>query len=267
MEGIASVLQAAKVESSTAADHMMAESSPSVPTVQEFIDMGVQEVRSEPNSPGPTKKGRGRPKGSKNRSAPSSPAPDDGMSGEDRTRAYVQRLAEQQGEDARAVYLRKKITKIFDYFPHRINRYYPHRPNIAYLSVQQLVETERLLVNILDEGDEAVYVKEGFKWVAGAIENSGPSIHRRFLRWCPGADILQHQQGLSHAVEELVDVPGDDGLADEVNRISLEFIGWAPSNPWVNAGLKLMKIMQGVKLARLEAPIPPSRSTDAMENI
>jgi len=264
MEGIASVLKAAKSESSGIADQTMAEMSTNVPTVDEYIQTAAHEMANPPSSPGP-KRGRGRPKGSKN-SRPSSPF-DDGMSGEDRTRAYVQKMAESQGEDSRAVYLRKKITKIFDYFPHKIARYYPNRPNVAYLSVQQLIDTERLLVNILDEGDESVYVKEGFKWVAGVVENSGPSIHRRFLKWVPGADILQHQHGLAQTVDELVDLPGDEGLADEVNRISLEFIGWAPSNPWVNAGLKLFKIMQGVKQARIEAPIPPVTGGDPMNNI
>jgi len=207
--GIASVLNAAKIESTGVADHMLAETTMQVPTPQEMIETEVR-VQSAPNSPGPTRK-RGRPKGSRS----SSPAPDQ-MSGEDRTRAYVQRLGMSQAEDTRAVLLRKKITKIFDYFPHKLSRYFPGPPDVVSMSVQQLIDTEKLVLNIIDEADESVYVKEGFKWVAGVIENAGPSIHRKLLRWCPGADILQHQTGLSNAVATLVDEPGSEGLADEL---------------------------------------------------
>jgi len=68
----------------------------------------------------------------------------------------------------------------------------------------------------------------------------------------PGAEILQFQEGLGDAMDEMVDVPGDEGIGDEVNRISLDFVGWAPSNPYANAGIKLFRIMQAVKTANIE---------------
>lgn len=269
MEGIASVLNAARVEPETSNTNMgdkLLTQTIDCPTVDEYIQQGAQEIAaaasSAPNSPGPSKKPRGRPKGSKSRS----PAPEDTISGEDRTRAYVQKLAERQGEDIRAIALRRKITKVFNYFPHKLRRYFQNIPDVSLMSTQQLIDTYSLLLGILDEGDERVYVKEGFKVVAGMIENGGPTIHSKFLRWCPGADILQCQQGLAKAVDQLADEPGEDGLADPINRIALEFDGWAPTNPYVNAGLAIFKIMKEVQMAKIQAPVNMT-SDDPIQNV
>ncbi len=252
--GIASVLQAAKSESTTPTDSALAAASFSVPTVEEYIQMSTEELQSAPSSaPSSPGRKRGRPKGSMR---PKSPR--DEISGEERTRAYMTKLGQSQAEDVHGIYLRKKIAKIFDYFPHRLSRYYPRTPDVAYMSLQQLIDMDKLLLSILDEGDELVYVKEAFKWVAGVIENTGPYVHSRFLRWMPGADILHHQQGLTQAVTTLVDEDGDEGLGDETKRIAIDFIGWAPQNPYMNAALKLYKVMNVVKQVSYETTANPS---------
>lgn len=250
LDDIGSVLSAATAQSQEAGAISSAlelgVSGVTVPSVEDYLQMGVEELNAPPPA---QKKKRGRPKGSgSGRSSRSqSPAPDQGMSGEELTRQYVRSMGDQQMENPRAVYLRKKIHKIFDYFPHKVDKYYPNRPAVAFMNVQQLIETEQLLINILDEGDESMYVKEAVKIAAGAIETVGPVVHRRWLKWLPGAEFLNYQRGLREAVTELMDEPGDDGLADEVNRISLEFIGWAPTNPYVSLGMKLYRVMNVVK--------------------
>lgn len=218
-----------------------------VPTVDEMLVMGAQDIAE----PSPKRK-RGRPKGSRNNSRSNSPAPDDGLSGEEMTRAYASKMGAETAADKRAVLLRKKIHKIFDYFPHKLSKYYSNIPNVAAMSVQQLIDTEQLLLSIIDETDESIYVKECFKMTARFIESTGPAIQQRFLRWMPGSEVLQFQDGLGDTVDEMVDVPGDEGIGDEVNRISLDFVGWAPSNPYANAGIKLFRIMQAVKTANVE---------------
>lgn len=266
MDGIASVLNAARVEpdsgTSGMGDKILAQQLECPPTVEEYIQQGAQEIASAPESSVKKPGKRGRPKGSKN----NSPAPD-AISGEDRTRAYVQKLGENQAVDIRAMELRKKITKAFNYFPHKLSRYYANVPNVALLSTQQLIDTDQLLMNILDEGDEAIYVKEGFKFVAKCIESNGPAFQSRFLSWMPGSDILQCQQGLTETVGVLVDETGPNGLADDVNRISLDFIGWAPSNPYVNAALNIFRVMQAVQQAKIMAPMPTPTGPDPLQNI
>lgn len=246
LDGITDVLNAVTctpdAQGSSIADQLPLGDSGSIGTVDEMLRKGAEELVSAPSTP---KRKRGRPKGSKNRSNPTSD--DEGLQ-EEQTRGYLSRLGQMTPEESiRAVYLRKKISKIFQYFPHKVNQYYPNRPHVASMTIQQLIDTDQLLCNILDDGDESMYVKEAFKFAANTIERAGPSIQQRFLRWVPGSEILRFQRGLGSAVSELVDTPGDEGLEDEVNRIAIEFTGWAPNNPYANVAIKLFKIMQAVR--------------------
>lgn len=261
-EGIQSVLQAANAEIGTTPtiDSMMAESI-NIPNPEELATAIREEIRSQSNSPGVRR--RGRPKGSKNLKTP----PSDDF--EQRTRAYMAKVGEAQAENPRIILLRKKISKMFHYFPHKLNRYFNGEPNVTIMSLQELLDTEKLCLSIIDEADESLYVKQAFKWLATVIEKSGPSIQQRFLRWAPGSDILQFQDGLSDAVDELIEVPGEEGLADDVHRVSLDFIGWVPANPYVNSALKILKLMSAMKQASVYADAAPDkpRSTNPMDNI
>jgi len=114
----------------------------------------------------------------------------------------------------------------------------------------ELIEMENTITNILDEGDESVYVKEAFVAGAGIIESAGPIVQRRFLRWLPNSSFLANQDGLQEAVKELVDIQGEEGLAVEVKRVAISFTGYAPSNPYMKAAMKIVKLMQAVSAAQ-----------------
>lgn len=262
LDGISDVLNAATATPSQAggsiADQLPLGDSGGFGTVDDYLQRGAQELADTISQPSTPKRKRGRPKGSRSR-----PVSDDEGAMEN-TRAYASRLGQMTPEEShRAVYLRKKIQKIFDYFPHKVDAYYPTRPHTGSMTIQQLIDTEQLLCNILDDGDEAAYVKEAFKFTANVIERSGPAIQQRFLRWVPGSEILRFQKGLGEAVSELVDEPGDEGLQDDAHRIAIEFIGWAPNNPYANLGLKLFRIMQAVRDAQINETINrPSEGED-----
>lgn len=248
IDGISTVLAAATAGNVTASigDSLMG-AGMSAPTVEDYLSSGAASMLEEQQAP---KKKRGRPKGS--RSRPTSPGPPDGMSGEDMTRAYITKLGEETATDKRSVQLKRKINKAFEYFPHKLSKYYAHIPNIAAMSVQQLIDLDQLVLSIIDDTDESYYVKAGFKMAASAIESVGPGVYRRFLRWMPGAEILQMQSGLSEAVEELVEVQGEEGLADDVNRVSLDFVGWLPNNPYFTTAIKLYQVMHRVRNDRID---------------
>jgi len=260
LDGITDVLNAANgvqdQNSGSIANQLPLGVESSFPSVEELLAQGATEMVENSSRPATPKRKRGRPRGSRNRSAPQSE--DEGYSenGERDTRNYINRLGQMTpAESKRAVYLRKKITKIFDYFPHKLEKYYPSRPHVGSMTIQELIDTDQLVCNILDDGDEATYVKEAFKFVANTIERAGPAIQQRFLRWVPGSEILRFQRGLGETVGELVDEPGEEGLEDDVNRIAVEFVGWAPSNPYANLGIKIFKLMQAVRDQQQQATL------------
>lgn len=242
---------------------------PPLPTAENMIvtdinnlPYGVAAVDDIFEQPKTTAKKRGRPAGKKTPKTPPSGdflgvAPDD----MEMTKRMVEHGQVVASNTPRAVLLRKKINKYFQHFP-KLHEYFHHKPHTGNMTEMQLADLENTICDVLDEGDEAYYVKQAFITTAGFIEVAGPVIHRRFCRWIPNSGFLQHQDGLKEAITQLVDVPGDEGLGDEVNRVAIAFTGYAPNNPYVKCATKIVKIMQAVAEARHSMILQHQSSTD-----
>ena len=221
------------------------------PTLDDFVKKTMEDMpySNEPSDGSlldmglGMKKKRGRPSGKKPGKSPSA-------TDAEITQKMITHMNAVSDNSADSVLARRRISKYLDCFQHRLRHHFPQRPMLSQLTSAQLAEMESTITNILDEGDEAVYVKEAFVAGAGFIESAGPVIQRRFLRWLPNSAFLANQDGLQEAVKELVDVQGDEGLADEVNRVAISFTGYAPSNPYMKAAMKVVKLMQAVSAAQ-----------------
>ena len=220
---------------------------PEIKTPEEYIREGYEEALGS-GATTPTRASRAKTPGARKKITKEADAA---------TRAAAEKAASNLNktgwtpEEVGAVALmRKKCFRWFDKFPHRLVHYFPQRPPIESMGLKELQDLDTTVKVCLDEGDECEYARRLFVLGAGVIENGGPAFYKRFAKWIPGAEILCQQEGLKQAVEHLSRVPGDEGLADEVNRVGIEWTGYAPSNPWMNGAAKIYSIMSAVAIAR-----------------
>ena len=180
------------------------------PTLDDFVKKTMEDMpySNEPSDGSlldmglGMKKKRGRPSGKKPGKSPSA-------TDAEITQKMITHMNAVSDNSADSVLARRRISKYLDCFQHRLRHHFPQRPMLSQLTSAQLAEMESTITNILDEAG------------AGFIESAGPVIQRRFLRWLPNSAFLANQDGLQEAVKELVDVQGDEGLADEVNRVAI----------------------------------------------
>jgi hypothetical protein len=145
-------------------------------------------------------------------------------------------------ENSKIATQRQKVRNYFKYFPHRlVPAGFDSIPNLNMMDYYQLQGLEHEIKMILDATFEGEYVAQAVVFGAHVIERNGPAIARR-LSFLPGSDVFRYQHMLGPRVEELVKIPGDDGLADEINYIGCELTGWLPQSRFMSTLMKLARI-------------------------
>lgn len=244
VSGMKAVVEAAKLDKQ---DHALQDSMSRLETCPIAPgDQVVKEIYKEMAKPKPKAKAKPTPKAGKSKPSTPEPEPFKKMAKSFQVDGYLPE------ETRAAALLRKRLYRWFDRFEHRLRPYFETAPPIESMTIQQMTDTETLVKSVLDETDEAIFVEKAFIYGASVIERVGPSFYQRFGRFVPGSEILRHQRGLAAAVEKLVHVPGPSGLKEEIDRVAIEFTGWAPQNPYINGALKLWNVMQQVHEMKLQ---------------
>ena len=230
-----------------------------VPTADEAIREGYKEMAKP--KPKPASKPRATAKAGKR---PATPDPIEPM--KEKAQHHFQTHGYTPEETKAAGLLRRRLRRWFEKFEHRLRPYFGQVPPIEEMTIQQMSDTETLILSILDEVDESEYVEHAFVYGAELIERLGPEFHKRFGRFIPGSEILRHQEGLHHVVAEAVKVKGDEGLADEVNRIGVKLTGMAPRSAILRGSLKLYNIMKSMQDYKLQKVRESMKATANVED-
>ncbi len=225
---------------------------PSVPTAQEVINDGYADLLiggSGPPTPGgPQPKSKRstnktpKPRAGKAPSASEVPLPDEA----------VQRLNKAlNGDENRPIFIiKKQLHLYFTRLPHRLSYYFPDGcPDTSRMSFMQLEDLKKQVEFVLNDGDEEALVKQGFIIGAGFIEDNGPQLHRVMHRYIRGTEMFASQQGLRSVISEAVNVPGEQGLGDEVAMTAVSMCGLLPQSNLLTGVGKLYNIMVQVQKA------------------
>lgn len=244
VSGFKAAIEAAKqIEDKGKTDALATLNDCPVPTADEAISQGYKDMAKAKKSAAP------KPRAKR---AGKSPAPDDAIQPmREKAAEHFKTHGYTPEETKAAGLLRRRLRKWFERFERKLRPYFSQVPPIEQMTIQEMADTETLIKSILDEVDESVYVEQLFVYGAEVIERVGPAFHSRFGRFIPGSELLRNQQGLHEVMKEAVKIPGEDGFKDEIDRIAIEFTGWAPQSPVMHGAMKLWQMMKHVHEMRM----------------
>lgn len=222
---------------------------PEVAGPDDLIKQGFIDEVTRPTTPtGPTAAAppalkKGRKPGKKPTNSPKSDGiPADGVN---RLHRSMETNDYSRAEGIVLTRCRKRIIKYFRHFPHKLVDLFPEGIPMAVpiMGLSDLKKLEEIIIEAINEIDESLYVKWLFRAGAGFIETQGPAISTRFS-FLPGIEIIAHQEGLQNQISHAIDVPGEQGLEDEVMKLSIPWTGHSVSNPALSIGQKFYDIMR-----------------------
>ena len=213
-----------------------------VPTTEDAIKQGFVDLVNNPPPPDGKKTKASKKPGKK----PSTPKrdPEVGQEAALRLHTSLETKGATPTEMSALRLVRQRILAYWKQFHRKLRSegFLEELPDLGMMNFTQLEELERQFVYFINRVPESEFVKYGFVAAAGAIEEYGPAMAKR-LRFLPGSKTLDYQQGLGEVVKEAVEIPGEDGLQDEVEKIAIPFTGIGFSSPWFGLVTKLGRLL------------------------